>query len=85
MKPILELSPPGYCSNGAWLWYISVRFKESSKTKVIYVFPDKYGTEIKAFANAYESSVLITDYLGLPVEYVEWSTEVIKEHTQIIT
>lgn len=75
------VTAPAY-SRRMWPWVIYARFEGQRDHKAILNSHSGLSSELAAFERSLETCSRIADYLGVPVEFDEWSAETIRLHTQ---
>lgn len=73
------VTAPAY-SKRMWPWVIYASFGDGRDRKAILNSHDSFASEVIAFERSYETCSKMADYLGVPVEFDEWSPEIIRLH-----
>ena len=73
------VSEPAF-SQRRWHWAISARFSDGRATKPILNYPETFASEAAAFQRAFQVASEIADYLEVPLEFEEWSAQVLQLH-----
>ncbi len=74
------VSAPAW-SERVWPWVIYAEFSDGRERKAIFNSHKQFGREVEAFSDCMETCEILSNYLEVPIEFDEWTEEVISQET----